>query len=77
DHHFANSMLVFGGGLRRGVCGATLEQTLGLLEIDVASGLPSEGGHMLVPEDIGATLAHAAGLNYDAFRVEPLLPWIA
>ncbi|NVB41214.1 DUF1501 domain-containing protein [Pseudenhygromyxa sp. WMMC2535] len=77
DHHFANSILVFGGGLRRGVCGATLEQTLGLLEIDVSTGLPSEGGHMLFPEDIGATLAHAQGLNYDAFRVEPLLPWIA
>ncbi len=77
DHHFANSILVFGGGLRRGVCGATLEQTLGLLEIDVETGLPNVGGHMLFPEDIGATLAQAAGLDTNAFRVDPLTAWIA
>ena len=77
DHHFVNSTLVFGGGLRRGVCGASTEHSLGLLEIDIASGQPSEGGHVLTPEDIGATLAHAAGLDYAPFRVEPLTPWIA
>ncbi|MCA9708118.1 MAG: DUF1501 domain-containing protein [Myxococcales bacterium] len=77
DHHFAGSVLVFGGGLRRGVCGATLEQTLGLAAIDVATGQPDPAGRVLLPEDIGATLAHAAGLSHDPFRTDPLLDWIA
>lgn len=77
DHHFANSYLVFGGGLKPGICGATVQDTLGLLEIDVATGKPQEGGHQLRPEDIAATLAHAAGMDYGDFRTEPLLDWIA
>lgn len=76
DHHFANSILVFGGGLRRGVCGETAEQTLGLVTIDRDTGLAKEGGHMLVPEDIGATLAQAAGLPPDDFHADPLTSWI-
>jgi Protein of unknown function (DUF1501) len=77
DHHFAGSVLVFGGGLRRGVCGATVEQTLGLAAIDVASGQPDAAGKVLLPEDIGATLAVAAGLSPEPFRTDPLDAWIA
>ena len=77
DHHFAGSVLVCGGGLRRGVCGATVEQTLGLAAIDTATGLPDPGGRVLLPEDIGATLAEAAGLSPDPFRTQPLSDWIA
>ncbi len=77
DHWFANSILVFGGGLRRGVFGATVPETLGLLGVDFDTGLPSAGGEVIRPEHIGATLADARGLPYDAFRVDPLTSWIA
>ena len=77
DHHFASSVLVFGGGLRRGVCGATVEQTLGLLAIDPVSGKPDPAGKVLLPEDIGATLAAAAGLSPEPFRTPALDAWIA
>ena len=77
DHNFANTILVFGGGLRRGVCGSTVEDTLGLLTIDTTTGEPLEGGHMLIPEDIGATLSASLGLNTEEFRVDPLSAWIA
>lgn len=77
DHHFASSVLVFGGGLRRGVCGATVEETLGLLAIDPVSGKPDPAGKVLLPEDIGATLAAAAGLSPEPFRTPALDAWIA
>ncbi len=77
DHHFAGSVIVFGGGLRRGVCGATVEQTLGLSAIDVTTGLPDAAGRVLLPEDIGATLAKAAGLSTEPFRTDALDAWIA
>lgn len=77
DHWFANSFLVFGGGLRRGVFGATEIDSLGLVEVDPESGQPSPGGVIIRPEHIGATLAKAAGLSADDFRVDPLDAWIA
>nr|MCH9680292.1 DUF1501 domain-containing protein [Deltaproteobacteria bacterium] len=77
DHWFAGSVLVFGGGLRRGVCGATVEQTLGLAAVNLETGLPDPDGKVLLPEDIGATLAAAAGLSPEPFRVDPLEAWIA
>jgi len=77
DHHFASSVLVFGGGLRRGLCGATVTDTLGLLAIDTTTGKPDPAGKVLLPEDIGATLAAAAGLSPEPFRTDPLDAWIA
>jgi uncharacterized protein (DUF1501 family) len=77
DHHFAGSVLVFGGGLRRGVCGATVSETLGLAAIDPVTGKPDPAGKVLLPEDIGATVAAAAGLSPAAFRTDPLDAWIA
>jgi len=77
DHHFASSVLVFGGGLRRGVCGATVQETLGLAAIDPVSGKPDPAGKVLLPEDVGATIAAAAGLSPDPFRTNPLDAWIA
>ncbi len=76
DHWFASSILVFGGGLRRGVVGATVEETLGLVGIDVETGQPMEDGLVMRPEHIGATLAAAAGVDHSPFRVDPLWPWI-
>lgn len=77
DHHFAGSVLVCGGGLRRGVCGATVADTLGLAAIDLSTGLPDDAGELLMPEHIGATLAEAAGLSPEPFRAPALSDWIA
>lgn len=77
DHWFANSILVFGGGLTGGLFGASVPDTLGLTNVDLSSGLPSEDGEVIRPEHIGATLAQARGLETDEFRVEPLTNWIA
>ncbi|MEM9067423.1 MAG: DUF1501 domain-containing protein [Myxococcota bacterium] len=76
DHWFASSILVFGGGLRRGVVGATVEETLGLRGVDFETGLPADDGIVMLPEHVGATLAAAAGLDHSPFRVEPLRAWI-
>lgn len=76
DHWFANAFAVFGGGLRRGVFGATLPQTLGLAAVDLETGQLDETGEVLLPEHIAATLAHARGLPHDMFDVDPLLSWI-
>lgn len=77
DHWFANSILVFGGGLRPGVFGATVPDTLGLTAVNLQTGLPDDAGEVIRPEHIGATLAHARGLDYGDFRVDPLTHWIA
>lgn len=76
DHWFANSFLVFGGGLRRGVFGETVEQTLGLAKVDLDSGRASDSGMVVRPEHLGATLATAAGLDPGPFRAETLDAWI-
>lgn len=76
DHWFANSVLVFGGKLRRGVCGATTEEALGLQKTDLSTGLPSSDGTMLEPEHIGATIAAASGVDVGPFRTAPLTDWI-
>ncbi len=76
DHWFANAFAVFGGGLRRGVFGATHPETLGLAAVDLETGQLDEGGIVLLPEHIAATLAHARGLPHDIFDVDPLLSWI-
>lgn len=76
DHWFANSVLVFGGGLRRGVVGATREENLGLQRTNLVTGEPDEGGTMLQPEHIAATLAMSHGLDPSIFRTEPLTEWV-
>lgn len=77
DHWFANSILTFGGGLRRGVFGETVEDTLGLMSIDPITGRPSESGEVILPERIGATLVAAQGIDPYAFRTSPLDAWLA
>lgn len=76
DHHFANSFAVFSGLLRPGVIGRTDTATLGVQNISLDSGRPQEGGTMLKPEHIGATLASAAGISPDSFRIAPISNWI-
>ena len=72
DHHFASSMMLYGGGLVGGVFGATGDQDLGLVAIDRATGLAHEGGVVLRPEDVFATIASALGVDVSAYRAEPL-----
>ncbi len=77
DHWFSNSVAVFGGVLRPGVLGATVEENLGLQKTDLVSGDPSPSGEMLEPEKIAATVATAVGIDASAFRTAPLNDWIA
>lgn len=76
DHWFANCFLVFGGNLKRGVVGETVEETLGLRAINLDTGRASDSGIVLRPEHIGATLAAATGLDPEPFRVPALDAWI-
>ncbi|MBX3250857.1 MAG: DUF1501 domain-containing protein [Myxococcales bacterium] len=76
DHWFANSFLVFGGGLRRGVFGETVQDTLGLRAVDPVTGRASAEGVVIRPEHIGATLAAAAGIDPEPFRAPVLDAWI-
>jgi len=77
DHWFANSMIVFGGKLRKGVCGATGRDNLGLQKTDLETGLPDTDGTMLTPELVGATIAASVGLDTSSFRVSPMTSWIS
>jgi uncharacterized protein (DUF1501 family) len=72
DHHFASSMMLYGGGLVGGVFGATGEEDLGLVAIDRATGMQHEGGIVLTPEDVFATIASALGVDVTPYRAEPL-----
>ncbi len=77
DHWFANSMLVLGGRIKRGVFGATRIDNLGLQAVNLTTGLADEEtGTMLKPEHIGATVAASVGLDPAPFRVSPLSAWI-
>lgn len=76
DHWFANAFLVFGGNLRRGVFGETVEETLGLRAVDPVSGRAASDGVVIRPEHIGATLAAAAGIDPGPFRTTVLDAWI-
>lgn len=76
DHWFANAFGVFGGPLRRGVLGETVEGTLNLQRTDLTTGLPSSDGEMLKPEMIAATIAAGMGIDASPFRTEPLTEWL-
>lgn len=73
DHWFANSFLVF-GGLRPGVFGETGQQDLGLVRVNATTGMADSdpAALQLMPEHVGATIAAAAGLPTDEFRVDPI-----
>ncbi len=72
DHHFANSIGVFGACLKGGLFGQSGPDNLGLVKIDLATGAPSDAGTVLLPEYIGATVIAAMGGDPSIFRVAPL-----
>ncbi len=72
DHHFANSIGVFGACLKGGLFGQSGPDNLGLVEIDLETGQPSDAGTVLLPEYIGATVIAAMGGDASIFRVNPL-----
>jgi hypothetical protein len=72
DHHFANTIAVFGKCLRGGAFGQSGPENLGLVKIDLATGQPSDAGAVMLPEYIGATVIAAMGGDAAPFRVNPL-----
>ncbi|MGB5219544.1 MAG: DUF1501 domain-containing protein, partial [Polyangiales bacterium] len=77
DHWFADTVMVFGSTLKKGVFGASNEQDLGLLAVDPTTGLPEEGGIQLTPEHVMATLVQSLGGDPSPYREDPLTAWIA
>ena len=66
DHHLASSCLLAGRGIRGNtVLGATRDDTFRIQPIDPATGKVAEGGVLVRPPDIHATLLTAAGLSYE------------
>lgn len=66
DHHLASSCLVAGMNIQGGkVIGATTDDTFRSSPIDPRSGAPSEGGILVRPTDIHATILEAMGLSWD------------
>ena len=76
DHWFADTMMIFGSTLKRGVFGASNEQDLGLLAVDATTGLPDEAGFQLRPEHVMATLVQSLGGDPSPYRQDPLTAWI-
>lgn len=66
DHSLTNTAFVMGGGLRGGrVFGASSEVGMIPTTVDLATGLPSEGGQVVLPEHILHTLMVHAGIEDD------------
>jgi hypothetical protein len=63
---------VFGSALRPGVFGSTGPDNLSLQGVDLATGAPMEGGQVLLPEHLGATIVSALGGDHSPFRVSPI-----
>jgi uncharacterized protein (DUF1501 family) len=72
DHHFANTIAVFGACLKGGLFGQSGPDNLGLVKIDLATGQPSADGVVMLPEYVGATVIAAMGGDASIFRVAPL-----
>ena len=77
DHWFADSVMIFGSTLKRGVFGASNEQDLGLISVNTTTGQPDESGVQLRPEHVMATLVQSLGGDASPYREEPLSAWIA
>ncbi len=67
DHHLASACLVAGNGIKGNLAvGATKDTNYDSRPIDLDTGIPNDdGGHLLHPQDVHATILHAAGLPYD------------
>lgn len=77
DHWFADSVMIFGSTLKKGVFGASNDQDLGLISVNAATGLPDEAGIQLKPEHVMATLVQSLGGDPSPYREDPLSAWIA
>ena len=73
DHHQNNSLMLVGAGIRGNtLVGATTDVGMMPVPWDLDANRPSEGGVILKPENIAATLLAAAGLTTDRFRDPPI-----
>ncbi len=73
DHHQNNSLMLLGAGIRGNtLVGATSDLGMTPIPWDIANHRPSEGGEILKPEHIAATLLASAGLSTARFRQSPI-----
>ncbi len=67
DHHLASSCLLLGRGIAGNrVIGATRDDNFGEQPVDPETGLVAEGGVLVRPADVHATLLTALGLGTDS-----------
>lgn len=73
DHHISSSCLLVGAGVKKNtVFGKTGDVGLTPGRVDLATGLPSDNGFSVQPEDIVATLLASADLDYSITRTQPI-----
>jgi len=67
DHHLASACLVAGNGIKgNNVVGANKDTNYDTRPINLDTGIPDdEMGTLIRPQDVHATILHAAGLPYD------------
>jgi uncharacterized protein (DUF1501 family) len=69
DHHQASSLMLLGAGIRGGaLVGATSDVGMAPVPWDLAANRASEGGELIKPEHIAATLLASAGVPSTRFR---------
>ena len=73
DHNLNSAALMLGAGVPKGVViGGTSDNGLGSYGINPETGAVVDGGHVLTPTDIHASIMQAAGFDTDYLRTEGL-----
>ena len=76
DHWFNDSVVILGNSLKSGVFGASDEESLGIINVDPATGTPDNNGIQLKPEHVFGTLVKSLGGDPFKFREPTLDDWI-
>ncbi len=73
DHHLGNVALLAGAGIRGGIAvGQSSDVGMGPLPVDLATGLPADGGVTLSPEAVLTTALAGGGYDASALRSVPI-----
>lgn len=78
DHHISSSCMLVGAGVKHNtVFGRTGDVGMTPGRVDRSTGLASENGVVVAPEDIVATILASANLDYSITRTEPISALLA